>query len=339
MRTVVTSVLIIAGIVLAAYSINVILIGFAGLLLGILLRTAADWIHAKTSMGCGLCLFTVVIVLVGIFAANIWLFGMNVAAQIDELSAAAENGKAAAAGWIEKYEWGRRVISVGTDGNKMMSGATSAISGMIHFIAAMALMIVVALYTAAAPSLYVSGFVALFPPGRRARVAETLVQTGNALRWWLLGQMISMSVVGITTMFGLWALGVPLPFTLGFLTAVLNFIPNIGAISSAGFAAVLGLTVSGWTALYVLALFLVIQSFEAYFLTPMIQHRAVQLPPALTIMVQALMGVAVGGLGIALAAPLTVVGLVLTKQLRFSEKNPPAGGIRGSPTPLPRLRT
>lgn len=339
MRNVVLTILLIAALALAAYSINVILIGFAGILLGILLRTAADWIHGRTGLGCGLCLFLVVVVLVAIFVANIWLFGVNVAAQIDQLSAAAEKGKGAVMSWLQQYAWGRRALAVGTDGNKMMSGAQSAVSGMIHFIAAMVLMIVVAIYTAAAPTLYVCGFVKLLPQKHRAEGAEILGEIGDALRWWLLGQMISMSVVGVATAVGLWALGVPLPFTLGFITAVLNFIPNIGAISSAAFAAILALTVSGWTALYVLALFVVIQGFEAYFLTPMIQQRAVELPPALTIMVQAFMGVAVGGLGIALGAPLTVVGLVLTKRLRFSEKIPPASGAARPPTPIRHLRT
>jgi len=54
-------------------------------------------------------------------------------------------------------------------------------------------------------------------------------------------------------------------------------------------------------------------------LTPMIQHRAVSLPPALTITVQAIMGVLIGGVGLALAAPLTVVGLVLTRQLYLQD--------------------
>ena len=72
-------------------------------------------------------------------------------------------------------------------------------------------------------------------------------------------------------------------------------------------------------AAYTLVLYLVIQSFEAYLITPLIQQRVVQLPPGLTLTVQAIMGVLAGGAGLALAAPLTVVGIVLTRKFHFKQ--------------------
>jgi predicted PurR-regulated permease PerM len=54
---------------------------------------------------------------------------------------------------------------------------------------------------------------------------------------------------------------------------------------------------------------------ESYLITPLIQKRMVSLPPALTIVFQLLAGVLAGGLGLLLAAPLTVVGLVLVRRL------------------------
>ena len=216
----------------------------------------------------------------------------------------------------------------------MVSRATSAVSSTVHFFAALILMVCVAMYTASNPTIYLNGFIKLIPANRRAQVAGALHAVGNALRWWLLGQVISMAVVGSLTTIGLWMLGVPLPVTLGFLTALLNFIPNFGAILSAGLAASLALTKGPDVALYTLVLFVFIQGFEAYVLTPLIQQRAVSLPPALTITVQALLGVAVGAVGIALAAPATVVGLVLVKRLRFAERIPASSGRMQPPGSL-----
>ena len=64
-----------------------------------------------------------------------------------------------------------------------------------------------------------------------------------------------------------------------------------------------------------LLLYLVIQTVESYLLTPLLQQRVVSLPPALTVSAQILMAVLLGGLGLALATPLTAVSLVLVKML------------------------
>lgn len=48
-------------------------------------------------------------------------------------------------------------------------------------------------------------------------------------------------------------------------------------------------------------------------LLPLIQRRAVHLPPALTLVAQALLGQLLGLMGLLVAAPLTVAGMVLVK--------------------------
>jgi predicted PurR-regulated permease PerM len=54
----------------------------------------------------------------------------------------------------------------------------------------------------------------------------------------------------------------------------------------------------------------------------------VQLPPALTIAMQVVLGLLVGGIGVALAAPLTAAGLVLVKMLYVED-------VLKEPTELP----
>jgi predicted PurR-regulated permease PerM len=50
-------------------------------------------------------------------------------------------------------------------------------------------------------------------------------------------------------------------------------------------------------------------------LSPLIQQRAVLLPPALTLVAQVLLGELLGILGLFVAAPLTVTAVVLVKML------------------------
>ena len=52
-----------------------------------------------------------------------------------------------------------------------------------------------------------------------------------------------------------------------------------------------------------------------YLLAPLVQHRAVDLPPAMVIFSQVLMGVVVGGLGVAVATPLAAAALVAINML------------------------
>lgn len=318
MKTVIFAVLFIAALGIVAVTFPVFLVVFAGILFAILLRAAADGIHAHTRFSHGACLGIVVITLIAILAGNIWLFGVTFASQVDQLKISLLRAREQIVVYAARYEWSRNLLD-SHNTEAVFSRAPGAVSGFIRLVGSFILMTMVGLYTAANPDLYRRSFIRLFPVRARAHVNDTLLAIACALRWWLAGQMISMVVVGVLTTAGLWLLGVPLPFTLGFLTAVLNFIPNIGAILSASLAAVLGLTVSAPLAGYVLLLYVVIQSFEAYLLTPLIQQRAVQLPPGLTITVQALMGVLLGGLGLALAAPLTVVGIVLTRKFHLKQ--------------------
>jgi len=67
--------------------------------------------------------------------------------------------------------------------------------------------------------------------------------------------------------------------------------------------------------MWVVALYIVAQSLEGYVLTPMVQRRAVELPPALLILFQVLAGLLLGALGVVLAAPLLAVVVVAVKML------------------------
>ena len=137
--------------------------------------------------------------------------------------------------------------------------------------------------------------------GPGARVQEVLQELGTTLGHWLVGRIVSMGIVGGITTGGLWLLGVPLAPALGLFAALAEFVPNVGPFLAFIPALVLALTESATRALAVLLLYLGVQGFESYVLTPLVEKRAVALPPALTITAQVLMAVLAGGLGLALA--------------------------------------
>ena len=124
-----------------------------------------------------------------------------------------------------------------------------------------------------------------------------------------------MAAVGVLSYVGLLILGVPLALGLAVLTALLEFVPYIGPVLAAVPVILMALTESPATALYAVLLYVAIQLVESNVISPVVQQRAVFLPPALTILFQALMGVLFGLLGILLATPIAAASLVAVQRL------------------------
>lgn len=123
-----------------------------------------------------------------------------------------------------------------------------------------------------------------------------------------------MAFTGTLVWLGLWFLGIPLAAILGVLTALLGFIPIVGPILAAVPAVLMGASQGFDTALWVVALFLVLHVLEGDILTPLIQSRAVDLPPGMLLMSQLFLGALFGLLGLAVAAPLAAVTITVVKR-------------------------
>jgi predicted PurR-regulated permease PerM len=171
------------------------------------------------------------------------------------------------------------------------------------------------LYFAAEPRLYLKGMLKLVPKSAEQRGGEVLCRTGEQLRHWLFGKLSLMAFVGISTSIGLWWLNMPLILSLATLAALLDFIPNIGPIISAVPALLIAFTKGPVTALEILVLYVAVQVIESYILQPLVQKRAVSLPPSVTLLSQVLVGSLFGSLGLILATPLTVAGLTMLNML------------------------
>ena len=128
-----------------------------------------------------------------------------------------------------------------------------------------------------------------------------------------------MAVVALATALGLQLLGMPLAITLGLIAGLLGFVPGIGPILATVPAALVALLQSPLQVLYVVVLYVAVQLVEGYLLTPLVQRYTVALPPVLTVVGIVLLGVLLGGLGLVLAAPLTIVVFILVKMLYIED--------------------
>jgi predicted PurR-regulated permease PerM len=193
--------------------------------------------------------------------------------------------------------------------------AAGAAWRVVDGLVGLVIVIFTGLYLAAYPQPYIRGILRMFPLSRRHRIGEVLYASGYTLRWWLYGQLLAMAVVGVTMGVGLAIIGVPLAFALGVVAGLFEFIPTIGPMLGLLPALLLALTSGGTMALWVLGLYSVVQTFEAYLLTPLVQQRVVHLPPVVTIIAQVFFAWTFGPLGLLIAVPLVAVIMVIVQML------------------------
>ena len=165
----------------------------------------------------------------------------------------------------------------------------------------------VGVFLAIDPALYKRGLVRLFPVPHRAAVDDALHGAGETLRQWLVGQLLSMSLVTGLTLAGLLLVGYPLALPLAILAGLLTFVPNLGPLLTYIPIVLAGLSGGAATVAAGVAVYAVAQTIESYVFTPLIQKRMVSLPPALILFAQVLGGIVFGLWGIALATPLAAV--------------------------------
>lgn len=177
------------------------------------------------------------------------------------------------------------------------------------------LILLLGLFLALNPKLYQQSFITLVPKVHRDKAKYLLERSYEALKQWLVGQMVVMSFVGVGTAIALWLMNVPFALALGMIAFVADFIPVIGPWLSALPILLITLIVAPKMLLWVMVMIIVVQQIESYVLAPLVQQRLVDLPPVALLLSQIIMGSLTGILGIALATPIMVVVIVWSQVL------------------------
>lgn len=306
-------------------ALDVLLVGFAGILVAVMLRGLADLLSRHSFLRGGWSVLVVIVVLLSLLGAAAWFAATPVVTQLDTLTKMLPESAERMQQHLRAYDWGKWLVEQASSIDwmsrrlnlfgKMTGALTTAFGAVVN------LMIIafLGLYLALQPHIYIDGFIRLFPVARRQRMREVLHEIGRVLQWWLAGTACSMSVIGILSGVGLWLVGVPFALALGVMAGLLSFVPYLGPIVSALPAMAVGTTHGPQYVLYVAALYVGIHIVEGYLVTPAIQQYAVSLPPALLLFAQIMLGILVGGMGVLLAAPIAAVALAAVKMLYIED--------------------
>lgn len=309
------------------YTFDVLMLVFAAALLAIFLRGLAEVLSYYLKLSDGWLVLIVSTILIALVAGFIALLSPSIAEQVTVLRDKIPASIQKVTDFFNQYGWGRTLtenlpsyqsVIDNINASNLVAGVSGFFTSTLGVLGNIGIVVLLAIYLATEPKMYLTGFVKLFPHERRDRVKEVINGVYQTLRWWLIGKAGSMLFIGLLTWIGLSILGVPLALTLGLLAGLLSFIPNFGPIISAVPAILLAFIDSPITALYVLGLYIFVQLIESNIVTPFIERETVELPPGLTIVFQLALGVLVGGLGLVLATPL-LAAIVVAVQMLYME--------------------
>jgi predicted PurR-regulated permease PerM len=311
------------GLALLLWALRGILIlVFGAVLVAVILSLIAHPLRTRFRFPPWAALLAAVLAVAGLFVFAFWLFGAETARQASALRQAIPAAWDALLTRLEPLglaEPLRQGVSTGRSGGGIISGLGHFVMSVGGGIADTLLVIVGGIYLAAQPRLYRRGLLKLFPEGSRGRIDEALDDCWTALRLWLAGRLVSMIFIGLLTGIGLWLLGIPGALALGIVAFILEFVPFVGPIIAAVPAILLAVAHDPVKALWVGLLYLAIQQLEGNVIEPIVQQRAVDLPPALLLFAIVAGALVFGPPGVIFAAPLTVVLFVMVKRLYVRE--------------------
>lgn len=294
---------------------SVFLIAFASILLAIFLNAIGVWTKKITRLPYPVAMLFGISLLGALLSVSFWFYSPLIAEQfqglMEQLPSAVGALKEEISHFVDLDQSENFMF------NKDMLGYVTkvfslTITSLVNFV----IFIFVGFYLALHPALYIGGYFKLFPRNKQALAQEILVKITVTLKWWIFGKLIAMLSIGLLIYVGLKILGVSLAFILALLAGILAFIPYVGSILAAVPAILVGFAHSPLQALYITVVYLIVHLAEGYLLTPVIEQKTVFLPPALTVLTQVLLAILAGGLGLALATPLTAVALALFELYR-----------------------
>jgi predicted PurR-regulated permease PerM len=315
--------------VLVWFLFDVILIALGAILMAALLRLIAEpfryWLRLPE---------TAALVLSGaltitVIAATAYLFGVRIEAELQDVMGRAGSALATITTQMQHSPAGKLILAHLQGGSFSITDFIGNIFSIsASFIEAVVITLIAGFYLAAQPKLYRRGLDQLFPRRWRSEADETIADIGQALRLWLIGELIQMALIGMLTLAAVWLIGLSSPLALAAIAGLAEFIPYLGPIIAAIPALLVATTQGSDTLLWTLFAYTLIHQIEGNLVAPLIQRRMVFIPPALLLLAIVTMLFLFGTVAVIFAAPIAVIIVTVVKKLYVRDS-------LGEPTVLP----
>jgi predicted PurR-regulated permease PerM len=308
---------------------DVILMAMGAVVIAVLLRLGAEPFTRWLKLPQGVALALSGILILAILGGTGYLFGTRIAAEMQDVLHRAGTAQKSIRATLNGSELGKLVLShVRGSSLSIPTIAAKLFTVSATFLEGVVVTVLTGIYLAAQHSLYSEGLILLFPKKWRANAIETVDDVANALRLWLIGQLIQMVLIGVLSTCAVWLIGLPSPLGLGMIAAVAEFVPYLGPILAAIPAVLVAATKSFDAVIWTIAAYLLIHQIEGDLIVPLIQRHMIFIPPAIILLGIVAISFVFGTIAIVFAAPMAVVIFVLVKKLYVRD-------CLGEPTPIP----
>nr|WP_184015877.1 AI-2E family transporter [Sphingobium boeckii] len=322
-----------SALALVVLLIQPLLLILGGVIFAVMLDGGARLLGRALPIGRGWRLLIVVIGTIAFIVGTFYMTGVEIAQQASELRATME----AQGNRLLEYLTDSGLMPGREDMTSMAREAVGSIGRLTSFlgtafgaITSLFMIMVIGLFLAMEPRIYERGLQWMMPQDKRGDFKITFDRMGFTMRRLMAGRLLGMLFEGVLTWVALSLCGVPMALILGIITGLLAFIPNIGAFISGALMVAVGFSAGVDTGLLAILVYLVVQTFDGYVLIPIVAKKTVDMPPALTLGTQILLGTLFGIYGLALADP--IVAMIKVALERRAEQNMPAkSGARNAP--------
>jgi len=301
---------------------NILLMTFMGVLIAVYFHGLADFIAQKTKINRKFSLSISIIGTIILLSAMIWIIGSTVQQQAAQLSHTLPQIISIAKTKLAGSATGQQLLGYtsGDNSKKLLDAAGTFFSSSFGVLGDLYIILFLGIFFTADPLLYKNSLLAILPPGHETDGSIIWSRISTALKAWLKTRLISMVLVTIVVALGLTFIGLPGTLILGLIAGLLDIIPNFGPVIAMIPGVLLGLMVSPQMAVIAALVYVACQTIVGSIFMPLIQKRMINIPPAITMISQLVMGVICGLMGIILAVPILLVLNIMVDEMYIKKK-------------------
>lgn len=305
------------------------LVLFTGILMAVVVHGIAGWISSRSPVPRKVAAVLVIGLGLAMLGLTMWWAGPRFASQFGQLADRIPAIVADIGANVRETEWGATLLerlegALDTgqlDAGQTLGGMSTVFATVTGALTSVLIVVFVGLFLSYDPYLYRDAVLDLVPEGeRREHARSTLHELARALRLWMKARLISMAIVGAVTGLALAIAGIPMALALGAIAGILAFVPFIGPLLAFFPAILVGIGESPRTAVVVAGIYAGVQLVESYMVSPLVEKRLISLPPGFVIAAQVILGTLFGLMGVFLATPLAIIGVVLVQQLYLRDQ-------------------
>ncbi|MCT4777653.1 MULTISPECIES: AI-2E family transporter [Exiguobacterium] len=157
--------------------------------------------------------------------------------------------------------------------------------------------------------------VKLLPSSYETETRKILHDMHTTVKNYVHAQLIVAFFVGITSLIGLWIIGIDYAILLALFMMVTNIIPYVGPFLGAAPAVVVAFIQDPIKVLWVIVVIIIVQQIESNVISPLIQGKSLKVHPLTIIIVLLVAGNLAGIIGMLIAVPFYAVAKVVVKNI------------------------